>query len=232
MKLLMVPLIFVSVYSNAQEQYADASLAIGNREGTLALSYFYNWQLGKNKKFEIGLAGRFTAYLGSTQYYITAPAELTSGDTGPLVIFTENIPENIDTFLVKNPHINAINLAINLSYRVNSKITLGFNIDAIGISFGKKVAGNYINAYQGQSETASPTEFNLLRISDNDLGTLNSELYGRYLLNEKWGIKLAIQFLFTEYTTDSQVQQLPEPNDRFRDKSLLFSTGFYYKLLR
>lgn len=82
MKLLVVSLIFVSVYCHGQEQYADASLAIGNREGTLSLSYFYNWQIGKKKKFEIGLAGRFTAYLGSTQYYITAPAELTSGDTG------------------------------------------------------------------------------------------------------------------------------------------------------
>jgi len=231
MKLLAL-LILVSVYSHAQEQYAEASLAIGNREGTFSLSYFYNWQVGKKKKFGIGLAGRFTGYLGNTQYYITAPAELTSGDTGPLVIFTENIPENIDTFLVKDPQINAINLAINLSYRLHSKITLGFNIDAIGISFGKKVTGNYINGFQGQSETASPTEFNLLRISDNDLGTLNSELYGKYLLNEKWGLKLAIQFLFTEYTTDSQVQQVPEPNDRFRDKSLLFSTGVCYNLQR
>jgi hypothetical protein len=122
MKLLVVVLIFVSVYSYGQEQYADASLAIGNREGTFALSYFYNWQLGKKKKFRIGLAGRFTAYLGGTQYYITAPAELTSGDTGPLVIFTENIPENIDTFLVKDPQINAINLAINLSYRLSGTI--------------------------------------------------------------------------------------------------------------
>lgn len=232
MKLLALSLIFVSVYSHGQDQYADASLAMGNREGTLSLSYFYNWQMGKKKKFEIGLGGRFTAYLGSTQYYITAPAELTSGDTGPLVIFTENIPANIDTFLVKDSQINALNLAINLSYRINSKISLGFNIDAIGISFGKKVTGNYINSYQGQSETASPTEFNLLRISDNDLGTLNSELFGKYLLSEKWGIKLAIQFLFTEYTTDSEVQQVPEPNDRFRDKSLLFSTGVCYKIQR
>ena len=79
-------------------------------------------------------------------------------------------------------------------------------------------------------ENAKPTSFNILLISDNDRGSLNSELYGKYYWNEKWGVKLAAQFLFTEYTTDTEVQQFPEPNDRFRNKSLLIAAGISYKL--
>ena len=78
--------------------------------------------------------------------------------------------------------------------------------------------------------SAHPTPFNVLLISDNDRGTLNSELYANYFLNEKWGLKLAGQFLFTEYTTQYEIQQYPEANDRFRNKSLLLAIGVVRKL--
>lgn len=232
MRYFIIPLLFIiPLFCTGQAvNHAEASLAVGKREGTITGAYFHTWQLGKKKRFEVGLAGRFTSYLGSTQYYITAPAKLTSGETGPLVIFKQNIPANIDTFLITSPQVNAFNLAINLGYRIHPKVTVGFNIDAIGFSFGRKVTGNYINGIQGRMERASPTAFNLLLISDNDLGTLNSELYGRYSITDSWGIKAGLQFLFTEYTTDTEVQQVPEPNDRFRDKSLLLSAGVYFKL--
>jgi hypothetical protein len=79
-------------------------------------------------------------------------------------------------------------------------------------------------------ESAKPTSLNLLLVSDNDKGSLNSELFARYLIGEKWGIKGGVQFLFSEYTTDTELQQFPEPNDRFRNKSLMFSAGVSYKL--
>ena len=79
-------------------------------------------------------------------------------------------------------------------------------------------------------ENAKPSAFNILLISDNDRGSLNSELYGKYYWNEKWGVKLAAQFLFTEYTADTEIQQFPEPNDRFRNKSLLLALGVICKL--
>lgn len=232
MRYFVIILLFLipSLCTAQAVNHAEVSLAGGKKEGTLTGAYFHTWQLGKKKRFEVGLAGRFTSYLGSTQYYVTAPAKLTSGETGPLVIFKENITANMDTFLIKSPQVNALNVAINLGYRIHPKVVVGFNIDAIGFSFGKKVTGNYINGFQGQREGASPTAFNLLLISDNDLGTLNSELYGRYSITDSWGVKAGLQFLFTEYTTDTPVQQRPEANDRFRDKSLLLAAGVYFKL--
>lgn len=230
---LLMGLIGQAVYAQdlpATSKFADLGFGVGDTEGSLVFSFNYDKGLGRSKKFVIGFGGRLTSYLGKNQYYITAPAELTSGSTGPGVIFKENIDANIDTFLIKTSQVNSLNAFVALGYNVSERLMFRFNIDVIGFSFGKNTNGNYINGIQGAMESASPSPFNLLLISDNDLGSLNSEFFARYMINEKWGIKGGIQFHFTEYTTDTEVQQFPEPNDRFRNKSLLFSAGVSLKL--
>lgn len=229
-KILYIIFLFSGFATTAQRTYADATLGGVKYQGTLALSYVHLWRLGKSQKLGIGIGGRFTSYLGANQYYITAPAKLTSGSTSPLIIFKDNITANIDTFLVKSPQVNSFNVSINIDYQVTKKITAGFNIDAIGFSFGGSRNGNYINGPTGKMTSATPTAFNVLLISDNDRGTLNSEFYGKYFLNDKWSLKLGAQFLFTEYTTATKVQQFPEGNDRFRNKSLLLCAGVSLKI--
>jgi len=211
-------------------KFIDLDGAIGDRDGTVALSFNLDKNFGKKHRIVAGVGARFTSYLGKNQYYITAPAELTSGSTGPEVIFKENIDANIDTFLIKTAQVNSLNLLVTLGYNVSTKLLLRFNIDVIGFSFGKSANGNYINGSLGAMESSTPSPFNLLLISDNDKGSLNSEFFARYLLNEKWGVKGGVQFHFTEYTTDTEVQQQPAPNDRFRNKSLMFMAGVSFKL--
>jgi hypothetical protein len=212
----------------SQEQsrirYADVTLGAGSFRGTFSASFGHQWGLFPSKKLSIGVGARFTSFLGANLYYITAPAKLTSGQEGPLVIFKENIAENIDSFLIKSPQVNALNLMMNFEYRIG-KLDLGFNIDFIGFSFGASTRGNYMNGPFGKNTDAKPSAFNLLLISDNDKGTLNSEIFIRYSLTDKIKVKVAGQFLFTEYTTDEKVQQYPEMNDRFRNKALLFACG-------
>lgn len=218
----------ISISVNAQQSITksiDLGAGFAKYQGSLSVAYVHNWNLGKKKKIIIGLGGRMTGYAAANQYYTTAPAKLTSGKSGPGVFFIENIEENIDTFLIAKPRVVALNAMINLGYHVTEKLDLGFNIDAIGFSFGNKPRGNYINGSQGQNVESKPTVFNLLLVSDNDLGSLNSEFYGKYKLNDKISVKAAFQFLFTEYTTETPVQQFPESNDRFRNKSSLFSAG-------
>ncbi|MCI0752014.1 MAG: hypothetical protein L0Y35_09260 [Flammeovirgaceae bacterium] len=145
----------------ATSRFVDLDLAVGDAEGSLALSYNYDWGLGKNKKMVVGLGARFTSYFGKNQYYVTAPAKLTSGSTGPGVFFKENIPENMDTFLIKTAQVNAVNLFVTLGYNLSERLSFRFNIDAIGFSFGKSTTGNYINGVQGSIESGSPTSFQL-----------------------------------------------------------------------
>ncbi len=211
-------------------QLLDLSGSIGNAQGSVAFSYIYNWKLGKKKKFEAGAGARFTSYFGSNHYFATAPARITSGKTGPAVFFIESINENIDSLLLPSSQTNALNLEINLGYHISKRIYAGFNIDAIGFSFGGNKNGRYVNGTTVVNTSAKPTAFNLLLVSDNDKGTLNSEFFAAYQINNQWSIKSGFQFLFTEYTTSTNVQQVPEPNDRFRNKVSAFSVGIRYQL--
>lgn len=227
---LLLPLVVFPQSHQKTIDNLDGTFSFAKDQGALSIHYSHLWKLGKAQRISIGLGARVTSYLGANQYYITAPAELTSESTSPLIFFKENIEANIDTFLVKSPQMTMLNLSINIHYQVSAKLTVGFNIDAVGFSFGSATQGNYINGYMGKTVSATPTSFNALLISDNDLGSLNSELFAKYKLTEKWSLRGGIQFLFTEYTTETKVQQFPEENDRFRNKSLLFGIGASYQI--
>lgn len=210
------------------DQSVSFTVAFASSEFSTSLGYQYLWKLGKKQQWRIGAGARFTNYFGSDQYYTTAPAELTSGKTGPAVFFSEDIPQNIDTVIFNSAQVNAFNISLNFTYNIYKKFTLGFNIDAIGFSFGGTKDGFYLgNGGTGLATTARPTAFNLLLISDNDKGSLNSEFFVQYTFNKKWGAKLGYQYLFTEYTTATNVQTTPDgqQNDQFRNKSSGISMG-------
>ncbi len=235
-RLILILFVFLTLAfeSFAQEKSLmkrslNASLALGDQQGSLSFLALRNYTVAKSKNFEMGFGARFTSYIGLNQYFVTAPAQLTSGSTSPFILFRDNINGNLDSIIVKSAATHSLNAAINFGYKISKKIQLGFNIDLIGFSFGKTSTANYINGNKGNNTTASPTAFNLLLVSDNDRGSLNSEFYGSYFFNKKWGVKLAAQFLFTEYTSAVKVQTFPQENDRFRNKSLLASIGVTYK---
>ncbi len=212
-------------------QHGEAALAFGPGQFSGALSWSQLYGFGKSKKFKIGYGVRYTGFVGQDQDYITAPAKLTSGEEGPQVLFSETIEANLDTFKVKSPAFHSINLAIYLQYNISKKLQVGFNIDAVGFSFGKKTSGTFTSDLLPGKPTlnleAKPTSFNALLISDNDLGSLNSELFARYFVTEKLAIRGGISFLFTEYTTTTKPVL---DNDRFRNKTLMLMLGVTYRL--
>ena len=209
----------------------DLALSVGSSEFNGALSWNQIHGITKNKKFKLGYGVRLNMYSGSDKDYSTAPAELTSKTTGLGVMFAETFPENLDTFRVSSASMGSLNAVIHLEYALSPKFDIGFNIDAVGISFGKEVEGMMVSdmAPVGAelNQKAKPTAFNLLLTSDNDLGMLNSELYGRYRLNEKMGVRFGVTFQFTEYTTNNTIAYNFD-NDRFRYKSLMGMAAFYY----
>lgn len=197
----------------------DLAFAIGGSQFTVSPSWAHLHGIGKKEKFKIGYGVRFNAVFGSNQIFVTAPAKLTSGKTGPTVLFTDNILANFDTVSLVKSQVNSLNAFINLQYSFTRKFDLGFNIDALGFSFGGKQGGTFTYNGVNTAISAKPTTANVLLTSDNDLGSLNSEFYARYWFNEKWAIKAGLTFIFSEYTTNTKVQQFPEANDRFRNKA-------------
>lgn len=210
----------------------DLALSTSGNQYSGALSWVKFHSITKKQRFKIGYGVRFTGQGGKDLYYTTAPAILTSKQTGPQVLFSEIFYENVDTFFVSKSQNNSLNISINLQYTIKEKFDIGFNIDAAGFSFGGKTTGKYI-AYQssetGSTQSAVPTSYNLLLVSDNDIGMLNSELYFRYWFNQKWAIRAGATFLFTEYTTDKKLRL---DNDRWRNKSLMGLVGITFSPFR
>lgn len=214
---------------NNHYQVADLSLGLGGAQANIAGSYILHWGIGKSQKLQLGLGIRFTSGFATDKYYETAKAKLTSGKTGPAVLFADDIRANIDSFFIGKTQINSLNLSFNSEYLLSKKISVGFNIDLIGFSFGAAKKGIYINNGNTSLVNAKPTAFNALLVSDNDLGSLNSELFIRYKLNSKWSLRGGTSFLFGEYTTDTEVQKINGiNNDRFRYKSLYGIVGLTY----
>lgn len=223
--------IFVGRMSFAQfnetghtDQFVDLAATVGKSQGTGAISYVYNWQLGKKHKAEAGLGMRLTSALGKNPNHITAgPARLTRSFTAPfLIFFAGQKTENWDTLKLYHPFVNALNVTINLGYRLTPRLSTGFNIDLIGVSFGRKSSASFLSNGQTKTEPQSrPTAFNLLLTGDHDRGSLNSEFFLKYRLNDRWAVRAIYQFLFTEYKTSSLRQTTSDGTtiDRFRNKA-------------
>ncbi len=229
---------FVSTQKNSylSHTYVDGSGSIGKQQGTAALSLIHLHGIGhKKQRLKIGYGLRFTSYVGANKLYRTAPAKYTSTSQGPFTIFSADVPQNIDTIATVTPQVNMLNLSINIEYSISKTIDLGFNIDAVGFSFGSKQKVNVLSSSfdgnQAPVTYAKPTSFNLLLTSDNDIGSLNSEFFMRYWITPKLGLRAGYSFLFTEYKTESKLsfdhQRIQ--NDRYRLKSSLFLLAITFR---
>ncbi len=217
--------------------FVDLAITAGQQQGSLAGSYVHNWKFGfgKKKNWEAGLGARFTSALGNNLEFLTAgPAKFTRGNDIPfLTVVSAQRPENWDTLTVQSPWTNSLNLTANFAYNLSPKWSLGFNIDLIGVSFGRNSNAEFLqNGINTTESSTKPTVFNILLTGDNDRGSLNSEYFLKYQIHKRWAIKGVYQFLFTEYTTENIRQILPDGTsvNRFRNKASNLGIGVSYKL--
>lgn len=205
----------------APERSGDFMLGIGSGLTNLSMSYQFAWRFGKKQRLRMGVGARLNTSSASSKYFVTAPAKIVKGEAGPAALFKEPITANMDSVLLPRARVSSLNVMIQISYAFTEKLRAGFNIDVIGFSYGGSVPGTYINgnAPDGiytKPVNASPSSFNLLLVGENDLGSLNSEFFVTYSLNEKLALKGGVQHIFMEFTTDTAVQTFPELNNRFR----------------
>jgi hypothetical protein len=210
--------------------YINGAVGFGAKQFAGNLSWEKLHGLGKKKNLKIGYGIRFNTYSGSDQKYLTAPAKITGAS---------DFNNSYDTVSFKKAQSNSINLALFFQYTLFKKLDLGFNIDAVGFSFGSNQVGDYTsskykpvdmpNIIKYQTTTgAKPTSLNALLVGDNDLGMLSSEFMARYWITEKLAVKLGFNYLFTEFTTDKMLRG--GTNDRYRNKSALFEVGVSFKI--
>ncbi len=167
---------------------------------------------------------------------MTAPAILTSGQTGPSVFFADQKSNNIDTLTLNSTQVNSLNTFLALRYDFMKKWGVEFNIDLVGLSLG---GNKTANLFYGDGSTnlkvsnAKPTFGNVLLISDNDKGSLNSEFLVSYKIKPTIKLKAGASFLFNEYTLSNPVSYVNTKGitidtDRYRTKSFMFGLGINY----
>jgi hypothetical protein len=239
---MMVFGILCSITLTAQEDkvrgsdYFDLSVSAATGRFSGALSWSHVGRITKRiERLKVGYGVRFTSFVGANKYYVTAPSKYTSPVQSLGTIFSETIEANIDTVSTATAFSNSLNLAIYIQYAITKRIDIGFNIDAVGFSFGPEKQFNIISSSldpnQSPVVSGSPTRWNVLLTSDNDIGSLNSEFFARYALTNKIGIRAGYTFLFTEYKLDSKLSfdNGRIMNDRYRYKSSMAMIGVSYK---
>jgi hypothetical protein len=169
--------------------------------------------LFQSNKIRAGYGLRLSAFGGSNLDYITAPANLTSNN------------ETIDTLIVDSPLTMGLSAVIHIEYMLSPKLKLGFNIDALGVGFGRQSDAQFVSTESSEfpgALSAKPTSYNVLLVGDNDIGHLKSEFFFAYRINDPLWLKAGLDMTFSEYTTD---RLLTHQNDRFRYKAMLFFIG-------
>lgn len=222
---------------NAQQvhktnQWLDISATLASKQSALSASWVYNWGIGKTKKLDLGLGARLTLYGGDDRNYITAPARLARTNTTPFyIVFAGQRTWYWDTLTVEKPFTTSLNFTGNAGYHITPELYAGLNIDLVGVTIGSKSpALLQSDGVITEEPEAKPAAFNALLTGDLDLGTLNSEFYLRYQLNEKIAVKGIYQFLFSEYETNNISQTAPDGTEvtRFRNKINAFGLGLVY----
>lgn len=199
---------------------ADGSVSIGSQQysGHLSLSNMHF--LGAKRKIGIGYGLRWSSYAGTDQGFTSAPPEFAGKD------------DKEGTLTLASSQINSLNLAIFLQYNISAKLEAGFNIDAVGFSFGDEQAAAYAPPGTTSSSAAylaKPTSGNVLLVGANDKGSLYSEFFARYWIKPNFGVKLGFAYYFLEYTTNEPITA-NDNNDRFRNSASMVGLGITWKI--
>ncbi|WP_186648712.1 hypothetical protein [Fluviispira vulneris] len=114
---------------------------------------------------------------------------------------------------IMSPNVYSLNAGVSANAELFNNIGLGFNLDILGHSFGstKYIVNSTIQA--------KPSPLNLFLYNINDLGSLNSEFYLYYLLNDQIFFRTGLSHYFSEYLTETP---LVDNCKKFRRISNLF----------
>lgn len=221
-------IVFFTISCLAQrEHHADLTYSFGKNSSTVSGHVVKNFKLLKSEKLHLGVGARGGYFQGIDVPYLTAPAKHTKSDDG------------IDTLIVSKPIIMCVNVSLNASYHFTPQLSVGFNVDAIGFTFGKKRDSYFYPSLASQNEEPPRNKLynekvrtstnNFLLIGNNNRGTLYSEAFVRYRYQERYSLKVGYSFITTEYASKNRIGH--NGNYRFRNTSGQILIGIGYSFI-
>ncbi len=218
---ILVLLFCLALTPSGEAKASEVDLSIsGGQIYTTAVAYrkLYNIEFLEGLRF--GWVTRLTHANKSGAAYETAPADIRRRKSDWLSgITASEIPNNIDTLKVENTQATFAAIGYALEYQASQRWILGHSLDVFGFTFGPESDALYTpNPNRGSSTSpavvkAKPSNTNLFLFGDNDIGSLNSEFYVTYSLNDNYSLRGGLAYTFVEYKTD---RKLDFDNDRFR----------------
>lgn len=201
-----------------KSRYKFASLDFGTNGSNHAtsLAFHHDWHFGKRRRIVVGSGLRFQAFFGRDVVFTSAPPEFAVD------------PARLDTLIAPTPFIYSLNAMINLGFYITPKLFAGFNIDALGLSFGPNGSPTFQGSGLKREVRVNPTLTNVLLVGAMDIGSLKAQFHARYRITDELAIQAGLQNLFNELTTEEVLQTDPAPNDRFRAMSSHVFGGISY----
>jgi len=221
-QVVMIALIIGSAFGSYAQYRVNAGASVGSGATMFSLGAEREFNV-ISKKFYINPGIRLNVFSGNDLEYITAPAKYTVND------------DQVDTLTFNSVQNNFANLYVRLGYNITEKLSVSFDIDVVGVSFGSEQnntqyfpgkASRDLGVPNVSSVNASPIAVNVLLIGDNNIGSLNSTLSLSYNLTNRFGIDAGAGLVFTEYTTNAAIGY--DSNDRFRNKNMMGYIGVSY----
>jgi len=145
----------------------------------------------------LDLGVRASAFQASNIEYSTADAELRKDD------------KNKDLLLVESSLHGSISLFFNAEYGITDRLRVGISFDVLGYSFGPEIEGSFKPGSeaitQGQIEqdgvSAKPLEKNVFLFGNPIEGSLNTQLFARFVPANRFSIYGGISYNHSQYNT-------------------------------
>lgn len=195
----------------------DLDLALSAQENGFlgSLAYQRTRMLGRQGQWRLSYGIRYSNFRGRNLEFYSAPVDF------------YGIEEKTDTLFAASPSQNNIALYLGASYNSSGLAEVGFNIDALGYTFGQKTDATFFGSGQQIITTASPNQPTVLLVGARDIGMIKAEFFAAFHLTDTWTLRFCFNNNFLEYKTATELQK---GNTRFRADPTMGCVALRYKL--
>ncbi|HMN33584.1 MAG TPA: hypothetical protein PKA54_09435 [Chitinophagaceae bacterium] len=229
---LLVSLFIVST-SDAQNMRKQLKKRTAEAGLTGSLGYYGNkhWGIGvnaqylhgigrKKQRLAIGCGLRGFVFFTKERDYSTSSPSLVARNRG-----------GADTMYMEKVQTSTINAFVAIKINIKKGVDIHLNTDIGGINFGDSKDG-YFRSYEtnpippGTKYKTEPYGFNV-NMGNGSYGSLMSELYGSFRLNDQFLWRLGVNYYRNEYKLDTNI---PMNGRRFYQNQWMAMTGIAVNL--
>ena len=188
--------------SGAFGQSFDIQTSLGTHSlaNTASIGLSMHWSFLGKHPIEVGGGTRYNYFVGSDFVVETAEHDLIQdGETLKL-----QMPSG---------QLQSTNLFISLVAGVYDALSLGFNLDVVGVSWGPSTSARRDREDGTIDLVLTPTRWNFLKGDTRDEGSLNSEFFAQWQFSDRYLARIGWSHYFSEW----KAQSTPEgAGNRFR----------------